>query len=133
AAAAGGAAGGSPARPAFVALVATASCLEDVPLPLGRCFSHTLPLSAPGPQHRELLLRHLLRAAAAATRAVAAAAGGAAATVANGDAASVPLLQQQQQQAGQVLPDGDAAVAAAVEAAVGPLVSRTAGLLPREL
>ncbi|GLC61818.1 hypothetical protein PLESTB_001806500 [Pleodorina starrii] len=103
----------SPPPPGFVALLATCSSLEDVPLPLGRCFTHTLQLGAPGPEQRRQLLGYLVRAAAAATAAAAAAGGGGGGGAGGGGGGAEP--------------------AAALEAAVESLVSQTAGLLPREL
>ncbi|GIM02538.1 hypothetical protein Vretimale_7353, partial [Volvox reticuliferus] len=103
--------GPSPHVPGFVAVMATASALEDIPLPLGRCFTHTLPLGAPGPQERRQLLTHLVKAAAAATAAAAAAAAGTAADMAQAKVGS----------------------GTALDSAVDSLVAQTAGLLPREL
>ncbi|KAG2428807.1 hypothetical protein HXX76_011507 [Chlamydomonas incerta] len=101
--------------PGFVAVLATASALEDVPLPLGRCFTHTLAVAAPSAEERRLLLCHLLRSAAAA--ADAAGARGALSGFSTGTEA-----------------DGlGGATALELEAAADALTAQTAGLLPRDL
>ncbi|KAG2449569.1 hypothetical protein HYH02_005102 [Chlamydomonas schloesseri] len=99
--------------PGFVAVLATATALEDVPLPLGRCFTHTLTVAVPSAEERRLLLRHLLRSAA--TAAHAAGANG----VLVGSAGDVGAAGGAPEQE--------------LDAAADSLTAQTAGMLPRDL
>lgn len=101
--------------PGFVAVLATANALEDVPLPLGRCFTHTLAVAAPSSEERRLLLRHLLRSAAAAADAASAAGMLPGCEMGLGDGALGDTAERE------------------LDAAADSLTAQTAGLLPRDL
>lgn len=57
---AGTAGGGVVVPKGLVLLVATAGSLADVPVPVGRAFTHTLAVGAPTPAEQRAVLRHAL-------------------------------------------------------------------------